>query len=1103
MYGIHFQDMKNESNVLFTKIRYVVITILLIACSSASAQINMATLRGTVKDASGAGVPGATVSVVEIGTNVLARRVTTDGDGNYEIPDLKPNTYSVSVEKVGFQRFVTSSVLLDPQQVRRVDMNLSMGTISETVTVEAGAQLIETENGTISRQIDATKYTTSAVVDRSATPLSMLVTTPGMQGNGWNMVMSGIPSGNAQAWSMDGVDGTTGTGGGGSDTAQMDNPEFFETIEATTVNAAADAAKAVGFNMASKHGTNDFHGSVLWKEANSALGARKYFDPTNTPFILHAGAAEAGGHIISNRTFFYGGWWHQVVPLGSWYLASVPTAQMRNGDFSQFLDPATAPNGKVTALKDPKTGKPFPNNQIPADRFNDVSQKLLGYWPLPNVGGPNLFQQNNGRNDPYPAYKVDYIFARVDHQLTKNNSIFVRWLGKYNPGALVAGPSSQFDYAQQKIDAQWVGSDTWVISENLVNNFTYGYTSEHLKYGNSWAGVPTPLLGDQVVNQIGLQGVNPQGFSSIGFPNTSVGGVGNVTALSNTSGCLGGLGGLCASNSLNTFKDAVTWSKGRHVLNFGGEFERYGEHQGSIPTAVYGGFSFNGTYTGIGFADFLLGLPNNSSRLSDPVVNRYLYQSMAGLFVNDTFKVTSRLTLDYGLRWDFYGTPAYEDGLSYNFDPASGNVIVPQGTMARVSPLFLATKIPVMEGDVTASAKLSNFRPRISAAYRVSDKMVVRGGYGEFTETWGYGSSGRVNNPVPFQLNESYNNPSGSPLFSFPNPFPANISNSVVPSQSVTYVPKHTNEGALRQYNLTVERQMGTFGLRASFIGMNGAGMNYSLNVNKPRASNIPFTTSRRPWSQFNSVTESRNDGSWRRQAMQLEVQKRKGILTLDSNFTWANNLENYYNTQDPYNVTNEWARDGNERRLYFSNMVSLELPFGRGKHYLSSIDRVTDAAIGSWTVQAIVTFASGQYTSPSFTGPDPANASPGNVTQLPDCVGDAVAGPRTYAKWWDVNAFAPPPANAGRYGNCRINTLELYPIHNANMSVSKRWTLTDRLKMMFALQAADVTNTPTFATANTSISQANFGAFTSVYNYNQPEQDGYRQMDATLRISW
>jgi hypothetical protein len=183
-----------------------------------------------------------------------------------------------------------------------------------------------------------------------------------------------------------------------------------------------------------------------------------------------------------------------VVPLGEWYLASVPTPQMRNGDFSQFLNPATAPNGKVTIIKDPTTNKAFQNNQIPSGMINAVAKNMLAYWPQPNTGGPNQYTQNNGRNDAYPAYKIDYIFGRIDHQLTKNNSLFVRWLGKYNPGALVAGPSSQFDYAQQKIDAQWVGSDTWVISPSLVNNFTYGYTSEHLTYGNSYPGVPTRSL---------------------------------------------------------------------------------------------------------------------------------------------------------------------------------------------------------------------------------------------------------------------------------------------------------------------------------------------------------------------------------------------------------------------------------------------------------------------------------------------------------------------------------------------------------------------------------------------------------------------------------
>lgn len=1079
----------------------------------ASAQTERATLRGTVADASGSSIPGAEVSITEIKTSIEARHLTTDYSGNYEAADLKPSTYRVSISAPNFQQFIANSMLLDPGQIRRLDVKLKVGATSETVTVDAGAALIQTEGGTISRQVDLTDYTSSAVVDRSATPVSTLVTTPGMQGNGWNMIMSGIPSGNLQTWSMDGIAGDTGSGGGGSDTAQMANPEFFETVEATTVNARPDASRAVGFNMVSKRGTNDYHGSVLWREGNSALGARKYFDPRNTPFILHTGAASFGGPIIKDRTFFYAGWWHQVVPLGSWYQATVPTAQMRNGDFSQFLNPATAPNGKVTVLIDPVTKQPFANNQIADNRVNAVSKKLLDYWPLPNVGNVNRFTNNNGRNDVYPAYKIDYILGRIDHQLTKSNSIFVRWLGKYNPGALVSGPSASFDYNQARNDFQTVVSDTWVLSPKFVNNFTFGYTSESIRYGNAYAGTQTPLFGDDVVNDIGLQGVNQQGFHSIGFPNTAISGTGGVTTLSNTSGCLGGLGGQCSGNGLATYREVATWSVSKHVIAFGGEYNHYKEYQGSIPTSVYGGLTFNGSFSGIAFADFLLGLPNNTSRLQNPVVNRHIHQNQMGLFVDDTVKLNPKLTISYGLRWDFYGVPQYDDGLVYNFDPATANIVVPRGTLSKVSPLFPRT-INVVEGNAIPSAKLSNFRPRVSAAYRFTDKTVLRGGYGEFTESWGYGASGHLSNAGPFQLSESYTNQNvadaGSrpmtyhPLFSFPNPF-LDPAASAVPSQNATYIPMHNDEGVLRQYNVTLEQQIGnTLGFRLSYVGMRGTGLNYSLNINKPHAQTKAFQVSDRPWPQFNSVTAFRNDGGWRRNALQFEVQKRAGMLTLDANFNWASNLENFYNTQDPYNVTNRWARDGNERKLYLSNRATLALPFGRHRRYLARANRITDAAIGGWGVQAVVTFASGQYTSPSYTGPDPAHASPGNVTQLPDCVGDPYAVQnRTHNNWWNIGAFAPVPANSGRYGNCNINILELYPIHNANMSLSKQWSLTERIHMLFALQIANVTNTPTFASANTNISGANFGAFTSVYNYNQPEQNGYRQMDGTLRIRW
>jgi hypothetical protein len=312
-----------------------------------------------------------------------------------------------------------------------------------------------------------------------------------------------------------------------------------------------------------------------------------------------------------------------------------------------------------------------------------------------------------------------------------------------------------------------------------------------------------------------------------------------------------------------------------------------------------------------------------------------------------------------------------------------------------------------------------------------------------------------------------------------------------------------TDEGVLRQYNVTLERQIGSLGLRTSFLGMNGSGMNYSLNVNKPQASSIPFTIARRPYPQFNSVTEYRNDGSWHREALQFEVQKRAGAVTFNSSFTWSSNMENYYLTQDPYHVTNNWERDGTERKLDFVTSGTWALPVGKSRRYLTNAPALVNGILGGWDAQAILTFASGQYTSPQFTGPDPANASSGNVTQYPDCIGNPTSGTRSISQWWSPGAFAAPAATLGRYGNCGMNTLETFPLHVVHISLLKGFSLTERIKATFIAQISNLTNTPHFQNVNTNITQANFGAFTSVFPYYQPERQGYRQMDLKFRVSW
>jgi len=1069
-----------------------------LAVGSVFAQTEKTTLRGTVTDPSGAVVTGATVAVVDVATNIEVRRVTTDNSGNYEAPDLKPSIYRVTVDLAGFRKFLADDVQLDPGQVRRVDAKLSVGSTAETITVNAGAALIQTETGTISGELDTKKlYSSTPTVDIYPSPLSLLTLTPGIQGNGWAMVMAGIPVRNLQTWAMDGVaNDTTGD--------QNDNPNFFETVEVTAVNAGTDTARAANFNMVSKHGANGFHGSLYWKEENSALNARKFFDPRNTPFIQHEGEVEAGGHIIKDRTFFFVAWQHQMMPLGSWNIVNVPTVAMRTGDFSQFLNAATAPNNKVAIIKDPATGNPCPNNQIPQSQISSVAQKFLNYYPLPNVGGPTTYSQNYGWMHPYnyDDYKGDWPFLRIDHKVTERNNLYVRWMARETPYIWAAGVSEQFDYTQARDHRGTVASDTWVLSNTLVNSFTFGHTTDLIKYGEPEQSV-TPLFGDDVVKAVGLQGVNAQGFHTLGFPNVSISGVGSVSTLANTNGCL--TDNICTNDGINTFEDTATWSKGRHILKFGAEYRHFWQYLGSVSSSVYGSYSFAGTYTGSGFADFLLGIPSSTSRLSNPLIGRSVHQNQTGSFVGDTFKVTSRLTLDYGLRWDYYGSPLYNDGFMYNWDPVSGNIIVPKGTLGKISPLFPTSIIPVVEGSVVPSPKLTNFHPRFSAAYRISDKLVVRGGYGEFTESWGYNSSGRVNGAGPFQLSESYSNvlTNGTPLFAFPNAFPTSLALSAVPSQSVTAIPMHTDEGVLRQYNATLERQIGNLGLRASFLGMNGSGLNYSLNVNKPQASTIPFTVARRPYPNVNSATEYRNDGSWHRQALQLQAQRRAGPVTFDSSFTLANNMENYYLTQDPYNVTDNWERDGNERRKYFVTSGTWALPVGKGRHFLPNAHPVVNGVLGGWDAQAIVTLASGQYTSPSFTGPDPANASSGNVTQYPDCVGSPYSGTRSISGYYNLAAFAVPASNYGRYGNCGMNVLETYPMHVGHLSLLKTFGISERIKATFIAQISNITNTPHFQSVNTNITQANFGAFTSVFPYYQPERQGYRQMDLKLRIQW
>lgn len=364
----------------------------------------------------------------------------------------------------------------------------------------------------------------------------------------------------------------------------------------------------------------------------------------------------------------------------------------------------------------------------------------------------------------------------------------------------------------------------------------------------------------------------------------------------------------------------------------------------------------------------------------------------------------------------------------------------------------------------------------------------MRGAYGEFTESRGYGASGLLNDGGPFSLLETYRNSvtNSTVALTFPKPFPTTATSSLLPTPSVTALPADGQEGVIRQFNATVEHQVRGLGIRASYIGARGSGMNYTLDINKPAASTVPFTTTRLPYPQFDSTYVTRNDGSWRYNALQAEVRRRAGAVTFDSHFTWSKNTSNYANTYDPYHVTEQWTRDAAGRSRYAVTSATWTAPRG-------------------FMLQGIATFASGGYYSALFTGPDPANASPGYVTQLADCVGDPDAGARTRSQWFNPAAFAIPAATAGRYGTCGMNSLEGFPIRIAHVSVSKTVPLGESVRAVFSARVSNATNSPHFTTPNNNLSNPGAGQFTaaSVAGSGTPEQLGARQIDLRLRIQW
>ncbi len=1033
------------------------ISIAMLASSPASAQTLNATLRGTVLDSSGAVVAGAQITLLEPTTGQSVRQATSLEGGDFEFNELKPGTYELRCNAKGFKAFVAQNIILDSGQVRRLDPQLALGEAVEQVTVSAGAAVISTESATISDMFTAKQHDESPQVTVYPSTWYQLTTLAGVQGGTYPPVANGEQS-SQQTQTFDGISNDLNG-------IQNNNANFFEQVSATLFNAPAESSVPVQISQVTKRGANAFHGKATYRIYNSALDARGYFDTQKTPYLQHEWDLEASGPIWRDRTFFYGAWFAQRIPLGTAFRSSVPTDAWRTGVFS-------------TTIIDPKTGLPFANNTIPSDRISPVAAALQSnYYPAANIDTGSTVN-NLAYHFPFNSdlYRGDWPIGRIDHNLTKNNSLFVRWLSRQTPYVLNSNGLPGFVWTRLRKHRQWAAGDTQIFSSSIVNNFRFGYSTDYIVDGQPEGG-QTPPDGSKVLTTVGLAGSNPSGLTGQGFPAITISG---LTGLNDVAG------GVKANNHILTFNDTVSWQVGRHVWKFGGSAQHYRNFYGVVPD--YGTFNFDGSITGNAYADFLLGLPQRSQRVT-PLGQREITLNEYGIYAEDSFKVSQKLTVNYGLRWDLYGTPSASDHLMYNWDPATGNVIVDPKAVAKVSPLYPST-ITVKPGSVQARMDKTNLVPRVGVAYSLTDHSVIRGGYGIYTAR--FDSAGNFNNflPInpqlgstgPFAISEIYQNvvaPGTQPLLSFPNPYPSSTASASVPSQSVIGYPQDLSHGRIHQYSVSYEHEIAHIGLRASYLGSRSTGLNYSVNVNLPKPSLIPFTADRRPYPQFFSTTEIRSDGGAKFNAFQVSAKRRLGGLNFGGSYSYSRSTVNYLDTENPYDVLSHWANDGVTRRHYVSANAVWALPFGKGQRHLSG-GGMTDRVVGGWSTSVVTFLASGLWFSPSFDGTDSSNT--GTVGGLPDRVGDPnkVPGGKNINNWFNLAAFAVP--QPGHFGNALPNSLEGQHLYQTHISLTKSTAITDRVHFIFITQISNVFNHPQFLTPSGDISVEGGNQMTSQY---------------------
>jgi hypothetical protein len=1053
----------------------------------ALAQSFLGTIRGTVLDPQGAPVPGATVLVVDEATGV-PRATETDTQGRYEAANLRPGTYRIEVVTTSFKKVERPGVVLRAAGTARADLTLELGGVTETVTVtgEAG------NNITIESQAIAAGLDEQQLRDlpRSSRDIQdFLLLNPNVLGGsddiqflggrtyGVSYVQDGQTSTNA-------IFGTVGNSAPGLDA--------ISELTVLSNSYSAEYGGLAGVVVTTKRGGNSYQGSMFYDFNSSDLNALTYNqkasgvergDP-NADTHQHRWGGSLGGPIASGKTFFfasYEGSNDKAVAGGG--RANVPTAAMRNGDFS----------GASFTIRDPLTGLPFPGNVIPANRIVPQAQAINDFfYPLPNQGtlssGMGVYQQfvTGTRN----RHRAD---LRIDHEASKNDSLFIRGSFQHrDPSAIEfeAGRAlTNVGIKTRTLDTvSAIAGWTKILSSTVVNEFRIGYNYDNSKRQSTYNV-------QQVNAQLGLETAPSVGPDRVGFPRFEFSGGSSANRPTNISDDNTNVDRTVRQNSFS-ISDNLSWIMGGHSLKGGVLWTRNTAKDGrGIGVNFRGRYRFNGVQTGNAYADFLLGLTRDTA---DAVTTRGILDGHSddfAIFLQDDWKASRDLTVFLGLRYELVGAWHEKGDLIGNFVPEDGGYhVAPNQEIANKLPPGVIALGRTRTADelglptTLINTDKNNFSPRVGFAWRLggTDRTVVRGGFGVFHPTVAVQGLRDLMASNMFRYGTTW---AGAPLA---QAFTGGVGSVSATDMGVQGINPDVKSPDIYQYNLTLEKEIpGDLGLRVSYIGstMRKLLLDRDFQIIPPSTNFFdgdlenPESIARLPFPLYATyyMDNVDNRGSGQLHAGQIELRRRwKDGFAVDVAYTLAHsdgNAPDSGNSSlgpvmfDPYDIEKDRGPDPNVVKHRVVLNATWDIPVGRGRTHGANMPGWADALFGGWTVSTLFQARSGNNLTPFFSSY--YTTSPWNTGKPLDGLGtnfccawrpDQIHDPNTGGTrdaFYDVTAYGLPAD--GQLGNAKKGSLHGPGTWVVNFAFYKDVVKKDRFRLQLSALLDNAFNHPQF----------------------------------------